>query len=98
MSAYLASYQIQSLKKYQYPREKYSYPPTTQSQVGWPWVDESLCIPFDQAFARKDQKIGYHTLEKFRFAKGQTDVFRWWGGGPEAINILKKPVERKPRF
>ncbi len=97
ISAYLMSYKVNSLKQYHYPCEKYTVPPTTQSELGWTWAPASKRIPFNQAFARPEQKLGYYTLEKFQFAQGRQNVQKWWGGGPESIHILKHKVPKREK-
>ncbi|KAJ3109403.1 hypothetical protein HDU97_006648 [Phlyctochytrium planicorne] len=81
---WLISYRIPEIIKARKPMEKYSVPCTTSSEVGWVWGNSRKSPkPFSNF---NDDKISYHTLEKFpREAHGKIDILRWWGGGRESL-------------
>lgn len=90
MSAYLTTYNTKLLKKYYYPTEKYSSPPTTQSEIGWTngrWLDESQLIQFGK---KADQCATTYVIDRFKYCRGKGSVFKWWGGGPDAMKRRSK--------
>lgn len=90
MSAYQISYNLKLLQNYYYPIEKYSKPPTTQSEIGWNWAPKEKWTPFGKDYARPDQMIGTYTIDNFKYGRGKGDVFKWWGGSPDSLRIKKK--------
>ena len=92
MSAYLTTYNIKLLKAYHYPTEKYSSPPTTQSEIGWTngkWLDESQLIPFGR-IQKSAQYANTYVIDRFKYSRGKGSVFKWWGGGPDSLKRRSK--------
>lgn len=79
MQSYLYTYNIPKVINYRTPMEKYHMPTSTTQEIGWKW--KSPAGDTSEKFPNK-----FYTLEKFgRTARGQGDVFKWWGGCKESL-------------
>ncbi|KAI9093430.1 hypothetical protein DFS34DRAFT_263370 [Phlyctochytrium arcticum] len=84
----LAIHDIPRIIRTRYPHQKYTFPATTQMEVGWGWGAPKVVVgeatAEDVGGGMTDR--GMRTLEEFgRFARGQRDVLKWWGGSRESL-------------
>lgn len=77
-SFYLLTHKTRYLQLADMPAEKYSFPPTRSLEIGW-WTNEAKReLKQDPGHTNSliDARLG-------RWARGQGDVYKWWGGGPK---------------
>ena len=66
-------------------------PPTTQSEIGWTngaWLEKSQLVPFGQC-KLTDQRPTTYCIDRFKYSRGKGSVFKWWGGGPDALKRIR---------
>ena len=77
-SFYLLTHQTKKLQSIGgVPADKYTFPATRSNEIGW-WVlqnQKNKTTPNEAPGSLIDAKLG-------RWARGQGNVYKWWGGGP----------------
>jgi hypothetical protein len=78
VSDWLFASNVPRIIKYKFPSEKYTLPPTTSHDIGWPWMQKPGDVGVDLDGRPKVPQAP--TLEIFGSkARGKGDVLKWFG-------------------
>jgi hypothetical protein len=85
---WLCAHQVSRIIAYRLPNQKYTYPATTATEIGWTWenVQKKLNLPLPPIKERASSITGPASLERFgSYARGRGDVMKWFGGCRESL-------------
>ncbi|KAI9207452.1 uncharacterized protein BJ171DRAFT_456066 [Polychytrium aggregatum] len=88
VSNWLCNHNVPRIIRYRMPIEKYRFPATTATEIGWLWGkgDVVPVAPSPYWITQSREAPKNHTLERFgKHAKGRVDTLKWWGGGRESL-------------